>query len=145
MPHALQKVLSKRLGVGAEFVKKAELSGQTHVTHSHQTRTVQQDQIAKSLSLSLWAQVSRCHSVYLSSSFCTMLLEISLLYTTNPWHFSSTRKVGWRNNKNYEPAQQTAEAETSSPSTPLIEITPHGGARDHPRLQVTRSLFNKNK
>lgn len=47
--HALQKVLSKRLGAGAEFVKKAELSGQTHVTHSHQTRTVQQDQIAKSL------------------------------------------------------------------------------------------------
>lgn len=50
MQHALQKVLSKRLGAGAEFVKKAELSGHTHVTHSHQTRRVQQDQIAKSLS-----------------------------------------------------------------------------------------------
>lgn len=81
--HALQKVLSKRLGAGAEFVKKAELSGQTDVTHSHQTRTVQQDQIAKSPhaqkgpypspnakipageepSLSLWAQVSRRHFI----------------------------------------------------------------------------------
>lgn len=170
MQHALQKVLSKRLGAGAEFVKKAELSGQTHVTHSHQTRTVQQDQIAKSLSPHAQKSPYPSPNVKISAGEKPPLFErkchvVNSLYLflfffvqcCSKSHFCTPPILG------IFPQRGGWLVETTKPASPhniprkrkrairlfLVEITARGRARDHPRFltvsDTTYTVFIQQK
>lgn len=171
MQHALQKVLSKRLGAGAEFVKKAELSGQTHVTHSHQTRTVQQDQIAKSLSPHAPKSPYPSPNVKISAGEKPHLFErkchvVNSVYLFLFFLYNAARNLtfvhhqslaSFLNEEGGLRKQQNLRARTTNrrsgygPSVPFSSRLrlAEGQGTIHVfsllAIQLTRSLFNKNK